>query len=85
MPPYRFFYRTVLGKTPAAEMLTAVEALMKGLRLTVNAEKTRSVGCRRNRLSSSASGSEATTGHRRAAPPWVRAQVRQASKVSAVA
>ena len=34
----------VLGKTAAAEMLTAVEALMKGLRLTVNAEKTR---CRR--------------------------------------
>ena len=32
---------TVLGKTPAAEMLAAVEALMKGLRLTVNAEKTR--------------------------------------------
>ena len=32
---------TVLGKTPAAEMLAAVETLMKGLRLTVNAEKTR--------------------------------------------
>ena len=31
----------VLGKAPAAEMLAAVEALMKGLKLTVNAEKTR--------------------------------------------
>ena len=31
----------VLGRAPATEMLTAVEALMKGLKLTVNAEKTR--------------------------------------------
>ena len=31
----------VLGKAPAAEMLAAVEALMKGLKLTVNVEKTR--------------------------------------------
>ena len=30
----------VLGKAPAAEMLTAVEALMKRLKLTVNTEKT---------------------------------------------
>ena len=30
----------MLGKAPAAEMLAAVEALMKGLKLTVNAEKT---------------------------------------------
>ena len=31
----------VLGKMPAAEMLTAVEALMKRLKLPINAEKTR--------------------------------------------
>ena len=31
----------VLGKVPAAEMLTAVEALMKRLKLPINAEKTR--------------------------------------------
>ena len=31
----------VLGKTPAAEMLTALQALMAGLKLTVNAQKTR--------------------------------------------
>ena len=31
---------TVLGKAPAAEMLTAVRVLMHGLKLTVNAEKT---------------------------------------------
>ena len=31
----------VLGKAPAAEMLAAVEALMKRLRLPINAEKTR--------------------------------------------
>ena len=31
----------VLGKAPAAEMLTAVEALMERLKLTINAEKTR--------------------------------------------
>ena len=31
----------VLGRAPAAVMLTAVEALMKGLKLTMNAEKTR--------------------------------------------
>ena len=31
---------TVLGKAPATEMLTAVEALMKRLKLTVNTEKT---------------------------------------------
>ena len=31
----------VLGKAPAAKMLAAVEALMKCLKLTVNAEKTR--------------------------------------------
>ena len=30
----------VLGKTPAAEMLMAIQVLMKGLKLTVNAEKT---------------------------------------------
>ena len=30
----------VLGKTPAAEMLTALQALMAGLKLTVNAQKT---------------------------------------------
>ena len=30
----------VLGRAPAAEMLTAVQVLMKGLKLTVNAEKT---------------------------------------------
>ena len=32
---------TVLGKAPAAAMLAAVEALMKRLKLAVNAEKTR--------------------------------------------
>ena len=31
---------TVLGKAPAAEMLVAVEALMKRLKLTINTEKT---------------------------------------------
>ena len=31
---------TVLGKAPAAEMVTALQVLMKGLKLTVNAEKT---------------------------------------------
>ena len=31
----------VLGKAPAAEMLSAVRALMKALKLTVNAQKTR--------------------------------------------
>ena len=31
----------VLGKTPAADMLTVVQALMVGLKLTVNAQKTR--------------------------------------------
>ena len=31
----------VLGRAPAAEMVAAVSALMKGLKLTVNAEKTR--------------------------------------------
>ena len=31
----------VLGRAPAAEMLTAVEALMKRLKLPINAEKTR--------------------------------------------
>ena len=30
----------VLGKTPAAEMLTVLQALMAGLKLTINAEKT---------------------------------------------
>ena len=30
----------VLGKAPAAEMLTAVERLMGGLKLTVNEQKT---------------------------------------------
>ena len=30
----------VLGTAPAAEMLTAIQVLMKGLKLTVNAEKT---------------------------------------------
>ena len=32
---------TVLGTAPAAEMLTAIQVLMKGLKLTVNPEKTR--------------------------------------------
>jgi len=31
----------VLGKAPAAKMLAAVQALMKTLKLTVNAQKTR--------------------------------------------
>ena len=31
----------VLGKAPAAEMLAAADALMKRLKLTMNAEKTR--------------------------------------------
>ena len=30
----------MLGKAPAAEMLTAVERLMGGLKLTVNEQKT---------------------------------------------
>ena len=35
----------VLGKAPAAEMLTAVERLMGGLKLTVNEQKTRCLRC----------------------------------------
>ena len=35
----------VLGKTPAAEMLTGVEQLMDGLKLTVNTQKTRCLRC----------------------------------------
>ena len=35
----------VLGKAPAAEMLTAVEQLMDGLKLTVNEQKTRCLRC----------------------------------------
>ena len=35
----------VLGKAPAAEMLKAVERLMAGLKLTVNARKTRCLRC----------------------------------------
>ena len=37
----RATHLAVLGKVPAAEMLTAVEALMKRLKLPINAEKTR--------------------------------------------
>ena len=39
----------VLGRAPAAEMLAAVEDLMKRLKLPMNAEKTHAAGCRRNR------------------------------------
>ena len=35
----------VLGKAPAAEMLTVVERLMKQLKLPINAEKTRCLRC----------------------------------------
>ena len=35
----------VLGKAPAAEMLTAVERLVAGLKLTVNERKTRCLRC----------------------------------------
>ena len=35
----------VLGKAPAVEMLTAVERLMRGLKLTVNERKTRCLRC----------------------------------------
>ena len=35
----------VLGKAPAAEMLTVVERLMDGLKLTVNTQKTRGLRC----------------------------------------
>ena len=35
----------VLGKAPAAEMLAAVERLMTGLKLPVNARKTRCLRC----------------------------------------
>ena len=35
----------VLGKAPAADMLTAVERLMDGLKLTVNEQKTRCLRC----------------------------------------
>ena len=35
----------VLGKAPAAEMLTEVERLMRGLKLTVNEQKTRCLRC----------------------------------------
>ena len=35
----------VLGKAPAAEMLTAVNRLMDGLKLTVNEQKTRCLRC----------------------------------------
>lgn len=35
----------VLGKAPAADMLAAVERLMAGLKLTVNARKTRCLRC----------------------------------------
>ena len=35
----------VLGKAPAADMLTAVERLMHGLKLTVNERKTRCLRC----------------------------------------
>ena len=44
----------VLGKAPPADMLAAVESLMKRLKLAVNAEKTRCCGCRRSRSTSSA-------------------------------
>ena len=37
----------VLGKAPAAEMLTAVERLVAGLKLTVNERKTRCLRCPR--------------------------------------
>ena len=35
----------VLGKAPAAEMLTVTEQLMDGLKLTVNTQKTRCLRC----------------------------------------
>ena len=35
----------VLGKAPAADMLTGVERLMRGLKLTVNERKTRCLRC----------------------------------------
>ena len=35
----------VLGKAPAAELLTEVERLMRGLKLTVNEQKTRCLRC----------------------------------------
>ena len=41
----------VLGKAPAAEMLTAVERLMGGLKLTVNEQKPDACGAQRSQLS----------------------------------
>ena len=75
----------VLGKAPAAKMLAAVEALMKCLKLTVNAEKTRCCRVPEEPIEFLATGSDATTAGIRAVPTSAPAQVRRASVASAVA
>ena len=76
----------VLGRAPAAEMLTAVEGLMRRLKLPMNAEKTRCCRVPEEPMRrSSATGLGATTGWTRVPRTSARARVGRASGASAVA
>ena len=64
----RATHLAVLGRTPAAEMLTAVEGLMKRLKLLVNVEKTRC--CRLPEESMTFLGYRIGRNHRRPRSSW---------------